>query len=196
MLFKYVSTNLNKFKEFSSLFPYKIEQEKLEILEIQGTSEEIAHAKAKKAFKMLQNIGDDSIVIVDNVSLEISALNNFPGPYIKYFTKIGLEKIKKIMDCFDDKKAVAICSIGLCYKDKNGNLVTKVISEKVNGHLQFERQIVNENAFGFDFYFVPEPFWQTFAEMEFKEKNVISHRGKAVMKLIKYIEENLKDLIS
>ena len=42
-------------------------------------------------------------------------------------------------------------------------------------------------GFGYDPIFKPEGYDITFSEMELKEKNKISHRGKAVRKLVKHL---------
>ena len=44
-------------------------------------------------------------------------------------------------------------------------------------------------GFGYDPLFVPEGYDCTFAEMSADEKNAISHRGRAVRKLVAYLHE-------
>jgi len=44
------------------------------------------------------------------------------------------------------------------------------------------------DGFGYDPIFKPEGFDVTFAEMTIEDKNKISHRGKAVRQLIKFLE--------
>jgi XTP/dITP diphosphohydrolase len=44
-----------------------------------------------------------------------------------------------------------------------------------------------EKGFGYDPVFLPTGFDRTFAEMTMAEKNVISHRGMAVRKLIEFL---------
>ena len=52
-------------------------------------------------------------------------------------------------------------------------------------------EITNEKSgnmgFGYDPIFQPEGFSTTFAEMSMEQKSVISHRGIAVQKLIKFL---------
>ena len=47
-------------------------------------------------------------------------------------------------------------------------------------------------GFGYDPLFVPDGFDRTFAEMTADEKNEISHRGRAVRKLVAYLHEKQK----
>ncbi len=44
-----------------------------------------------------------------------------------------------------------------------------------------------EEGFGYDPLFVPDGFDRTFAEMTAEEKNAVSHRGRAVRKLVAYL---------
>lgn len=188
MKYFYVTANKNKLAEFEHAFPFEFEYIRLELPEIQGRIKEIAKQKALAAFDAV-NCTDDYIVITDDVSLEIKALNNFPGPYIKHFEKIGTKKIEQIMNCFENKKATAHCTLGICYK-KNNKKSSTIISGCVEGKLKFVKEIVNTNAFGFDTYFVPDLFTKTYAEMTLQEKNVNSHRGKAIYNLIEFIKDN------
>lgn len=43
-------------------------------------------------------------------------------------------------------------------------------------------------GFGYDPLFVPEGFDRTFAEMNAEEKNAISHRGRAVRRLVEFLQ--------
>jgi len=47
-------------------------------------------------------------------------------------------------------------------------------------------------GFGYDPLFIPDGFDRTFAEMTAEEKNAVSHRGRAVRKLVAYLHEKQK----
>jgi XTP/dITP diphosphohydrolase len=55
----------------------------------------------------------------------------------------------------------------------------------VNGTILKEKY--GEKGFGYDPIFQPEDFDISFAEMDLNKKNEISHRGRAVKKLIAYL---------
>ena len=49
---------------------------------------------------------------------------------------------------------------------------------------------IGMEGFGYDPIFIPKGFTKTFAEMEKNEKGLISHRGKAVKNLVRFLSEN------
>lgn len=72
--FKYddLSAKLNEY--------FDCEQKIIKEPEIQGTPDEIIRHKVKKAYEIFQHP-----VLVDDVSVDMEALNGFPGPYMKDF---------------------------------------------------------------------------------------------------------------
>ncbi|HNW54938.1 MAG TPA: non-canonical purine NTP pyrophosphatase, partial [Bacteroidales bacterium] len=55
----------------------------------------------------------------------------------------------------------------------------------VNGKIITERK--GSQGFGYDPVFIPDGYSQTFAEMPLSEKNKISHRARAVAKLVHFL---------
>lgn len=53
-------------------------------------------------------------------------------------------------------------------------------------------QEIGSEGFGYDPLFVPDGFDKTFAEMTAEEKNSVSHRGRAVRKLVDYLHNREK----
>ena len=47
-----------------------------------------------------------------------------------------------------------------------------------------------EKGFGYDPVFVPDGSIKTFAEMSLEEKNIFSHRRRAIDKLVQFLKEN------
>ncbi len=56
----------------------------------------------------------------------------------------------------------------------------------IKGTIIAERR--GETGFGYDPVFIPEGSAKTFAEMTLPEKNIFSHRKKAIEKLVNYFE--------
>jgi len=55
---------------------------------------------------------------------------------------------------------------------------------------EISRCPVGNKGFGYDPVFMPEGHSVTFAEMALEDKNVISHRGKAIRQLVDYLVKN------
>ena len=64
---------------------------------------------------------------------------------------------------------------------------THIFEGEVQGEILTERH--GEGGFGYDPVFKPVESENSFAEMLPEEKNAISHRGRAVQKLLKFLLE-------
>jgi len=62
---------------------------------------------------------------------------------------------------------------------------TKTFEGTVEGRIMEERR--GKHGFGYDPIFVPDGHEQTFAQMTMEQKIPISHRGRAVEKLISFL---------
>ncbi|OQE23125.1 hypothetical protein PENSTE_c009G10017 [Penicillium steckii] len=104
----FVTGNPNKVIEVNAILGDKIAIKPLalDIPEIQGTLEEIAADKCRRASKIV-----DGPVIVEDSALEFNAMNKLPGPYIKYFLEsLGNEGLNKLLYSHTDKTAEAVCT--------------------------------------------------------------------------------------
>ncbi len=140
--------------------------------------EEIVRGKVRAAFTELQ-----TPVLVEDVSYSLGALKNFPGTFIKFWEKGGMhEAIQPFLRENGDRSATATCCIG--YKDAEREIVVLGI---VNGK-NVERS--EGEGWGFDYYFMPDGFDQTFAQMGPEEKIKISHRHSAYTQMRAKLLEN------
>ena len=57
----------------------------------------------------------------------------------------------------------------------------------VRGHIAEQRS--GQQGFGYDPIFIPEGYDRSFAEMTMEEKSEISHRGRAVRRLVEFLKE-------
>ena len=176
MVLVFVTGNKHKFKEFENFLNIDLERIDLDLIEIQGTSEEIIKFKAEQAHKMLKKP-----CLVEDTSLGFKKWNYLPGPYIKDFNKIiGVENYYKLLGNENDAKV----SCYIAYIDDKG---TKIFRGDVNGKIVPPRR---DNGFDFDRAFVPEGYDKTYSEMSIDEKNKISHRGRALKKLKEWLNNN------
>lgn len=122
----------------------------------------------------------------DDTGLEIDALDGRPGVYSARYAgpehdhQKNIEKVLKELKGIHNRKARFRTVISLLIEGQEltfEGIVEGVITEKKSG----------SSGFGYDPVFRPDGFNKTFAEMDIETKNRISHRGKAVRKLIAYL---------
>ncbi|MBT7903757.1 RdgB/HAM1 family non-canonical purine NTP pyrophosphatase [Candidatus Woesearchaeota archaeon] len=174
----FITGNMNKLREAKEILKdYDIQNKKIDLPELQGTPIEIVKEKTRIALKLLKKP-----VIVEDTNLRFNALNGMPGPYIKDFLKaLGTKDLPKLLTGFKDKSAEAVALIGYGEIGKP----IKVFEGKTKGKIIKPK---GDSNFGWDPIFMPEGFKETFAQMSAEQKNKISHRKKAFIKLKNYLK--------
>jgi len=165
----FVTSNANKWQEAQRILGSPLERVELDLPELQAeTVSAVALAKAKSAYAALARP-----VIVEDAGIEIAGLGGFPGPFIKYWEKLGgLRSICRAADGLADRRVRAICALGIC-SDEGADVVVGSVS----GLLSLSPR--GESGFGWDAIFVPEGEGRTFGEMTAQEKDARSHRRRA-----------------
>jgi non-canonical purine NTP pyrophosphatase (RdgB/HAM1 family) len=178
MPFKLVTGNANKLAEVRQMLGPSVESIKLDLPEIQSASlQEITLDKVRRAYEAA-----GEAVVVEDVSTEILALGNFPGPFVKFWEQAGCwDHVQPLVEATGDRRMVV--RSGVAYKDAGRELY---VESEVRGTLVARR---GGDGWGFDFYFVPEGRDQTFAEMGKEQKNQLSHRGQSFAMLKGKLEE-------
>ena len=131
-------------------------------------------------------------IIADDSGLEILAMDNKPGLKSARFASDcgGHDKaIQTILDYLKDKEdrsARFICDIILLNEGDKPLLFEGIVP----GHIADKP--FGEGGFGYDPIFVCDELNKTYAEMSQEEKNKVSHRGKALKKLLTYLKINGK----
>ena len=140
-------------------------------------------AKAVQKITKLPIISDDS-------GLEIMALNKEPGIHsARYAESLGghdqaIQEILKRLEGKEDRSARFVCDIVLLnVEDKP--LIFEGIAE---GTIAYEKSC-GKDGFGYDPIFISKETGKCFADMG-EEKNAISHRAKALKKLLTYLKIN------
>ncbi|KAI5455825.1 inosine triphosphate pyrophosphatase-like protein [Mariannaea sp. PMI_226] len=155
-----------------------LQSQPLDLVEIQGTIEEISADKARKAADATRGP-----VLVEDTSLCFNALKELPGPYIKWFLeKLGLQGLNNLLAAYPDKSAQAVCTFAYC---KGPSYEPIIFQGRLDGKIVPARGL---GGFGWDPIFEYEG--QTFAEMDKIKKNNISHTFRALEKLKKWLEES------
>ena len=187
-IINFVSGNKNKLKELneilsSNIKDIEVKQLDIDLPELQGYPEDIVKGKLKLALEKAKDLKGP--VLVEDTSLCFNAYGGLPGAYIKYFLKaIKPEGLYKMACAFDDHSAYAQSIYGL---QKNEKEEPKLFVGKTEGEIVEPK---GDNNFGWDPCFKPSCSKKTFAEMDEKEKNRISHRGKSTKAMINWLKKN------
>ncbi|KAI8982420.1 inosine triphosphate pyrophosphatase [Mycotypha africana] len=177
----FVTGNKNKLLEVQAILKgvIDVESHKIDLPELQGTTEDIARQKCKLAAETL-----NGPCITEDTALCFNAMNGLPGPYIKWFQdSIGHAGINKMLDGFDDRSAYALCTFGYCEGPGHEPMI---FEGRTNGKIVPSR---GPCTFGWDAIFQPDGFDKTYAELDKEVKNSISHRGKALELLKKFFAD-------
>ncbi|TMH38581.1 MAG: RdgB/HAM1 family non-canonical purine NTP pyrophosphatase [Betaproteobacteria bacterium] len=189
------SSNPGKLREFEALLaPLGMEvvpQASLGIADAEephGTFVENALAKARHASgrSRLPALADDSGICV-------GALGGEPGVHSARFAgepksdARNNEKLAQLLAGKDDRRAHYYCVVVLL---RHAEDPEPLIAEGI-----WAGEIVAEprgaNGFGYDPHFFLRDFGKTAAELEPEQKNLVSHRGKALRRLLAKLREGV-----
>lgn len=180
------TTNKNKVKEFQEMvkdLPVEIRSIAEfgpipECIEDGETFDDNAYKKALHTAKIL-----GLPAIADDSGLEVEALGGAPGVYSARYAgpkatdNENCQKLLTEMQGQENRKAAFQCVLSIAVP--SGPALT--YRGSCEGTILEERQ--GQSGFGYDPLFYYEPFGKSFAECGMKEKNKISHRGKAMAEL-------------
>lgn len=146
-----------------------------EVAEDGATLEDNARLKAKA---ILDATGEAAVA--DDTGLEVAALNGAPGVYAARYAgpdatyADNVAALLRALDGVGDRSARFRTVALVCFPDG-----TEVVAEgSVEGEIAVAPR--GSNGFGYDPVFVPAGGGGgTYAEMTAKEKNALSHRGRA-----------------
>lgn len=152
--------------------------------DIPETSDTLEGNARQKAWYIYEKTGMDCFA--DDTGLFVDALDGRPGVYSARYAGEGCsfeDNIRKILDEMEHleiRTASFRCVICLILKGKE-----TLFEGRVDGVILKEKR--GTEGFGYDPVFVPNGQSQTFSEMPPYLKNGLSHRGRAVEKMVKFI---------
>ena len=123
----------------------------------------------------------------DDTGLEVVALNGAPGVHSARYATDGHDFeannrfLLKNMEGVTDRRARFRTVISLLMNGEE-HLFEGIVEGRIIDHE------MGHKGFGYDPLFIPDGYDRTFAEMSAEEKNAISHRGRAVKKLVEYLQ--------
>jgi XTP/dITP diphosphohydrolase len=124
----------------------------------------------------------------DDTGLEIDALQGKPGVFSARYAgpegnpENNIKKVLKEMEGVANRSARFRTVISLILEGEE-----YFFEGKVEGEILTSKH--GAGGFGYDPVFKPKGYSQSFAEMPLELKNTISHRGKAVKKLVEFLRK-------
>lgn len=188
----FATQNRNKLREIQELMPEGIEIVSLQDIGHEEELEETAitldgNARQKAEF-IYRKYGYSCFA--DDTGLEVDALDGAPGVYSARYAGASRDNLKNMMKVLDELTG---------NPDRGAQFRTVICLFHEGNIYNFDgivRGIILENpvgdgGFGYDPIFAPEGETRSFAEMTSQEKNAVSHRGRAIARLVEWIRENV-----
>ena len=203
----FATNNENKLREVREILSDRFEVRSLkeigcfdELPETHATLEENSLEKAQYISKFY---GFDCFA--DDTGLEVEALDGAPGVYSARYANLEDPDyndpemdITKDHDSEANMRKLIYKLKGRVGKERKAQFRTSIaliyhgevhlFNGTVKGTIMEEKR--GTTGFGYDPIFQPEGYNKTFAEMTSEEKNSISHRGRAVEKLVEFLNSN------
>jgi XTP/dITP diphosphohydrolase len=154
-----------------------------DIPETGATLEENALIKAQYLFEKTNQTS-----LSEDTGLEVYALSGAPGVHTARFAgdhkspEDNMAKLLELLKDKEDRRAQFRTVIALMNQEK-----TIYFEGIVKGSIANVRS--GNKGFGYDPIFIPEGYATTFADLDISIKNQISHRARAVMKLVDYLKQ-------
>jgi XTP/dITP diphosphohydrolase len=183
------TNNAHKVEEISHFIGKKFDLVTLDQIGFEGDIEETGNTLAENSQLKAEYIYEKykQNCLADDSGLEVPSLNFEPGVYSARYA--GSQR------CHDD-------NMNLLLKNLEGKtdrtarfrtVITLIFEGKIN---QFEgivngkiiSQKTGDQGFGYDPIFVPDGYNRSFAEMTLDEKNGLSHRTKAIQKMVEFLQ--------
>ncbi len=186
----FATNNQHKLQELQNMLSDDIQLLSLKDVDvtedIPETQETLEGNASQKAHYIYDRLGLNCFA--DDTGLEIKALNGAPGVYSARFAgpqREAEDNMKKVLDELyeiNERSARFRTIISLIIDGKEVQF-----EGIVDGEITVEKS--GAEGFGYDPIFKPLGYQQTFAEMDMNEKNKISHRARAVQKLVRYLNK-------
>lgn len=186
----FATNNQHKLKEIKSMLngtPTIMSLKDIDCLdELPETSSSLRGNAIQKARYVFEKYGVNCFA--DDTGLEIVALNGRPGVYSARFAGLqasdsdNVAKVLNEMKGIENRKATFKTVIALITDREE-----KSFEGMIEGEITKEPR--GTAGFGYDPVFLPSGSSKTFAEMNEAEKNSMSHRSRALDKLISYLKE-------
>ena len=188
----FATNNQHKLEEIRSILGSRFEILSLNDIgchvDIPETANTLEGNAILKARYIVDHYGYDCFA--DDTGLEVPALGGEPGVHSARYaegtdhnSEANMQKLLHRLEGVDDRRAQFRTVICLARKGDSSNYT--LFEGVVKGTISKEKH--GTEGFGYDPIFVPEGYNESFAQLGMDVKNHISHRARAVEKLVKYL---------
>ncbi len=186
----FATHNQHKLRELQQIIKNDIHLISLDDLNYSTEIEETGNTLVENALLKARFIYERYSIstFADDTGLEIDALKGAPGVYSARFAgedKSAVNNMNKVLDLMKgltNRKARFKTVIALFLNGKEF-----LFEGAVEGNIL--ETPLGTNGFGYDPIFQPMGYSISFAQMDSETKNKISHRGKAVEKLVSFLNQ-------
>lgn len=136
----------------------------------------------------------ENLTLAEDSGLEVNYLQGAPGVYSSRFAgpdatdEDNIQKVLQLLERVPQKNRNARY-VSCMVLSRRGKIITE-IQEHTHGFITHQKK--GPGGFGYDPIFFYPPLDKTFAELSPDEKNAVSHRGRALEKLLKFLWEYKK----
>tara|TARA_R110001592_G_scaffold363221_3_gene681776 strand:- start:171799 stop:172377 length:579 start_codon:yes stop_codon:yes gene_type:complete len=185
------SNNQGKIAEIKALLP------QYEVFGLKDIGVDIDVVEDKDSFegnalKKAQEIGDaypEYWVLADDSGLCCDALDGAPGIYSARYagenanSEDNMAKLLNELGGNENRSAYFICVLAFYRKG-----LSYLFDGKVHGTIALAKS--GNKGFGYDPLFIPEGYTETFADLPSTVKKEVSHRAKALEKLMAFLKDD------
>ena len=198
----FATNNQHKLQEIRDILGSDYEVVSLKEIGCDVDIPETGNTLEENALQKAQYVYDHYHVscFADDTGLEVEALDGAPGVHSARYaegtdhdSEANMAKLLRELDGKENRQArfrTVICYIETQDVCPCGCTSIKKIHQFegiVNGHIATEKH--GTEGFGYDPIFVPKGYDKSFAELGEEIKNGISHRARAVAKLVEYLKK-------
>ncbi|MCQ2066136.1 MAG: non-canonical purine NTP diphosphatase [Bacteroidaceae bacterium] len=183
----FATNNANKIGEVAAVLNKRFELMSLADIgctaDIPETADTFAGNALQKARFVKEHFGLDCFA--DDTGLEVTALGGAPGVHSARYagdhdSEANMRKLLAELEGKSDRSAQFRTVIALILNGEE-----HVFEGIVRGRISEEKR--GTEGFGYDPLFIPEGYDESFAQLGMDIKNTISHRARAVAKLLEYL---------
>lgn len=200
----FATNNAHKLSEIRQILGERIEVLSLNDIGCHADIPETADTLKGNALQKAEYVASHYHIdcFADDTGLEVDALDGAPGVHSARYaggeghdSEANMRKLLAELGENNNRKARFRTVIALIELEDDESTEfplhfnnTKFFEGIVEGQITRERH--GEEGFGYDPIFQPDGYEQTFAELGMEIKNRISHRARAVEKLVRYLSES------